>query len=169
MEQMSKPPSFRFVNYVPPRRTVAEYSEAEKKLFKKQFQPAAESYRKGSRFFLIGFVSLFVLFLFFFVLGENQVISQKDAQLIGPWFVALLAILIFTALILAIKHDPICPACNNVVDRVLKAFCPECGASNLLSKTRCSSCGKRLSGGKGRQYTIRFCTHCGVLLDDKGI
>jgi hypothetical protein len=166
---MKKQHSFRFVNYSPPQKTVEDYSDAEKKLFKTEFQSTAENYRRGSKFVAVGFFSFVALFITFWVLGANGIISQKFNGFFVICFVVLLITFIFAILILAIKHDPICPACDNAVDRVLKTFCPECGADNLFSRTECSSCGKKLFRGKGRRYTIKFCTHCGILLDDKGI
>jgi predicted RNA-binding Zn-ribbon protein involved in translation (DUF1610 family) len=171
---MKNQPTFRFVNYSPPQKTVEDYSDVEKELFKTEFQSTAENYHRGSKFVAVGFFSLIVLFFIFWVLGANGIISQKFTGFIVVCFVVLLITFIFTILILAIKHDPICPACDNAVDRVLKTFCPECGNGQILSggffkSPHCNSCGKDLRRGKGRHYTIRFCTHCGISLDDKGI
>jgi hypothetical protein len=68
-----------------------------------------------------------------------------------------------------------CPACHNrLVSRRWENYCPECDsdrleAGNWYRAWRCNDCGKRLISGKGgRRYKIRACTHCGVLLDEKG-
>jgi len=171
---MTKQPLFRLVDYSPPRKMVEEYSESEKKLFREKFRSIAENYRWGCKFCVIGFFSLVVVFSVLAVLGTNGNISQKATGYFVVCLVVLMVVFISTALILAIKHDPICPACDNAVERVLKTFCPECGSRQILlggffKSPHCNSCGKDLWRGKGRHYTIRFCTHCGISLDDKGI
>jgi hypothetical protein len=74
-----------------------------------------------------------------------------------------------------------CPACHgNILSRQLGAFCPECGAANLRPGSRfacphCDACGKTLqrgktlARGKTRRYRIHACTHCGLMLDGKGL
>ena len=64
-----------------------------------------------------------------------------------------------------------CPACQKSAENFDK-FCPACGVSGIhVSKmwgTRCDSCGKTLGTYKSRNYRIRYCTHCGELLDRTG-
>ena len=65
-----------------------------------------------------------------------------------------------------------CPACHKSAENFDK-FCPACGAAGLhvsrMWGTRCDSCGKTLGTYKSRNYRIRFCTHCGELLDRTGV
>jgi ribosomal protein S27E len=166
--------SFRLSRYSPPKKIAAEYSENERAQFKKQFEPIARSYRRTSKRVVWIFLSLAFLFLIFFVLGSKGIIPQQFVSKFALFFTALLFIFIFAVLILAIKYDPVCPACEKGVDHVLRTFCPECGNEGLVhnsffTRARCLSCSKVFAGGKGRCYKIRFCTHCGILLDEEGI
>ncbi|MGE5191287.1 MAG: hypothetical protein ACM3U2_02215 [Deltaproteobacteria bacterium] len=91
----------------------------------------------------------------------------------------LLLMLLFLAVIayLAIfLRFPRCPACTNEIDEYPSEywrFCPACGgtaieAGTWLRAPQCPSCGT-LRKGKGRDYRVRFCTTCGVKLDDGGV
>ena len=169
---MPKPSSFRLLKYSSPRRTVAEYTEAEKKRFKEKFQPAVENYRRYSKNLIAVFLSLAAFFLVFWMLVGGT-LAHKFAGYFAVCCSVLLLAFILASWILAIKYDPICPACENGVDRVLKTFCPECGSKinpgGFFKTPQCLSCEKKLFYGKRRSYKIRHCTHCGVFLDDKGI
>jgi hypothetical protein len=171
---MSEIHSFRLRHYSPPEKTAADYSEAEKTQFKKNFEPTAKNYRRFSKTVTAMFISVGILFLIFFILGSNKFLPEKHVGWVFiPWG-SLLLISIVTALVLAIKFDPVCPACERGVDRTFKTFCPECGSGQLLSGSffkspHCNSCGKVFGCGKSRCYKIKFCTHCGISLDDKGI
>lgn len=67
-----------------------------------------------------------------------------------------------------------CPNCEEQLDRALLVYCPECGQNvidDLSERTSCTACGASFtrSGRGGRWWTIRWCTVCGVLLDDRGV
>jgi len=67
-----------------------------------------------------------------------------------------------------------CPACRNYLQQTLGSYCPPCGAKSLrpaglISPARCMACGQTFSFRRGKRYTIRHCTHCGVMLDEKGV
>lgn len=65
-----------------------------------------------------------------------------------------------------------CPRCRHDLERV-ERYCPCCDAMavelNAWRGNRCGSCGKRLGPSKSRRFPIRFCSHCGVLVDRKGV
>ena len=65
-----------------------------------------------------------------------------------------------------------CPSCRHDLTR-LERYCPRCGAPSVELRpfrgNRCGSCGKRLGPNKARSFPIRFCSHCGVLVDRKGV
>jgi DNA-directed RNA polymerase subunit RPC12/RpoP len=69
----------------------------------------------------------------------------------------------------------VCPACSNDVERgELGPYCPTCGSRSLSAggrwkAPRCAACGKRLRRGRYRYYKVRACTHCGLLLDERGL
>ena len=67
-----------------------------------------------------------------------------------------------------------CPACTGGLCRRLKRYCPACGSVKLERGTgslsaHCNACKKELWAGKHSNYKIRFCTHCGIPLDEKGL
>jgi rRNA maturation endonuclease Nob1 len=66
-----------------------------------------------------------------------------------------------------------CPACSRMSDSAPETFCPSCGDSHLqvsrLFGTHCDACGRTMGSYKYRNYPIRFCTHCGVLLAARGV
>ena len=75
----------------------------------------------------------------------------------------------------------VCPACQHGVDLDHVAnHCPHCGAApvshvGLYDTPFCKPCGRELTkedegdGDDGRTYSIRYCTHCGLLLDEQGL
>ena len=92
------------------------------------------------------------------------------------WFVGAFIICWLVMVIVAITQSSLeCPACHGDLNsRELGSFCPECGAIGLkpsgwFKAAHCDSCGKSLRRGKSRQYRIRACTHCGLILDEKGL
>ena len=68
-----------------------------------------------------------------------------------------------------------CVACGRKIDAI-DTFCPECGKPNLPKVRwnqyrRCNSCGKQFVQvyRASRNWTIRFCTYCGVRLHETGV
>ncbi|HET9129549.1 MAG TPA: hypothetical protein VFO86_01300 [Terriglobia bacterium] len=125
--------------------------------------PHATSYRSRKRSFvklaLSGFLLAFLA----------AVVPESLAKYFGIPAIALIG----TSLILFFTMPGVaCPSCQKSAETFDK-FCPVCGAAGLhVSKlwgTRCESCGKTLGTYKSRNYRIRFCTHCGVMLDRIGI
>ena len=77
-----------------------------------------------------------------------------------------------------------CPSCSLDVTSGLSCFCPACGAESLkprgyFGEARCDSCARILlrstarrenfRSGRNRDYDIRFCTFCGLALDQEGV
>jgi hypothetical protein len=127
------------------------------------FKPAASRYRRRLGRFVAASIAGFVLS------GLSLLVSDA----LFPWLaypgialVALSLVIFFTLPGLT------CPACGRSAEG-FGAYCPSCGAPGLkrnrLTGTRCDGCGKNLGGYKYRNYTIRFCTHCGTLLDSAGV
>ncbi|HEY1268177.1 MAG TPA: hypothetical protein VGH16_13065 [Candidatus Binatia bacterium] len=127
------------------------------------FKPAASRYRSHrGRFVAIAITGLLIS-------GLSLLVSDA----VFPWLaypgvalVALSLIVFFTL------PGLVCPACGRSADG-LDAYCPSCGAPGLkrnrLIGTPCRACSKTLGGYKYRNYKIRFCTHCGTLLDSAGV
>lgn len=147
-----------------PERFVTDYTPEEAAAFREQFRPLAQVYRQRSRKALYGMVPFFVCLIL-------AITVQK--QLAFYFFVAGMCSLFF--MVFASPRTPDCPACHIKLDREFGAFCPECGSRSLQPANwfrwspRCESCRKTMARGKGRYYKIRACTHCGIMLDEKGL
>lgn len=91
----------------------------------------------------------------------------------GVLWIEMLCFLICVGAV-ATSATLVCPGCGNPLE-TMGRFCPECGGTplipgNLLFKpTKCSVCGKSVRFGRTRSYKIRACTHCGIVLDEKGL
>ena len=146
-------------NYVPPPKFISDYDASEKAQFQNEFQPKAREYRIYKRIVYGLSVVIFVA----------VVISRMRD--VFYWFFGFVGLHTFLYLL----FKPACPACRRNVELRVRRFCPECGSSRILRGgffrfTECDSCRATLRQRKGgRSYKIRYCTHCGVFLDGKGI
>ena len=158
--------SFRLYSETPkpPQRYASEFSAEELLRLREAFRPLAERYRRYMRVAYIVIGIALALLLSGFVFSKT-----RDSRLIGGFFICWLTLMFIAVL----SPVPECPACHNRLDRSFGAFCPECGAHALQAKSwlraECSSCGRAMQRGRGRGYSIRACTHCGVMLDEEGL
>jgi predicted RNA-binding Zn-ribbon protein involved in translation (DUF1610 family) len=88
--------------------------------------------------------------------------------------VVLMTCLAASCLILLFGLKLVCPACKKRLEPANGFYCPQCGSDKFESGRRayCPSCDNRITeedGDSSRSYLIRGCTHCGVLLDEKGL
>ncbi len=160
----------------PPARLVHDYSDDELGRFADDFRPRAKRYRRRR---LIAASMLAGFILFCVVLSETRL-----GNLEGVWGAVLLgACWLGAALILAVGMRLACPACRKRLAPATGPYCPQCGSDQyqsgrhlrgpLLSRRAyCPSCQNTIDEGGGdppRSYRIRRCTHCGVMLDEKGL
>jgi hypothetical protein len=130
----------------------------------KLFQPAADRYRRRlSKAVLSGVVGAALS-------GVSLLVPElylKWVAIPGVCFIGLSLLLFFTLPALS------CPSCGQETDNGFGTFCPACGSSNLrvsrLWGTHCDACGRSLGSYKYRNYPVRYCTHCGVLLHAEGV
>jgi predicted RNA-binding Zn-ribbon protein involved in translation (DUF1610 family) len=149
-----------------PAKFVSDYKSEDLESFRITFQPIAEHYRHWGR--IIGYV-FFPILISFWLLAI--IFPTFLAYGVCCFMVGCFALILLVAYV---RPSPNCPACHNALDKDLGEFCPECGAravhrDNWMMRPSCASCGKGLTRGKARHYTIRACTRCGVFLDDTGI
>ena len=166
---------------LPVTKKVSDYTEKELKQFYEQFVPLAQRHRHlNLRLKIIMALSFGLIIIFGIVLWG---IVLNNFENIPEWlpaimlFLVLLLPLIVYILFVAIPLSRLdkCPSCNNHLSLTkLGDYCPECGKSqfdksNWVLGPKCKDCGKWLKYDKrGRHYKIRFCTHCGVFLDENG-
>jgi hypothetical protein len=149
----------------PPQRCVSVFTAEELLRLRGVFRPLAERYRRYAR------TAYIVLAISFACILSGMGFPKT----MFPWFAGGFFICWLTLLFLACLSPNLdCPACHNRLERGFGPFCPECGAQALrpgrwFRAPMCSSCGRAMRRGKSRGYRIRACTHCGVMLDDKGL
>ncbi len=145
----------------------ARYTTEQAEELRRSFEAVAESYRRHGRVGLIGIAG------FIFCIAGGALFlkgSRPGLAVIVPaavcWVIGVIAIISAPQLK--------CPGCGGRLDRGFGDWCPECGSDRLgpagwLTSPRCDACGKRMRRAKTRQYKIRACTHCGLMLDDRGL
>lgn len=150
---------------VPYSGSQPRFSPEEQERLRRMFAPTAKKYRASSRLASV-------------VAGVGAVIMVAGILLpkgsIG-WIAGAFFVWWLILVVVAITRSELqCPACRgNLVSRDLGSFCPECGAANLnpggwFQSAHCDACGKSLRRGKTRQDRVRACTHCGLMVDEKG-
>ena len=87
----------------------------------------------------------------------------------------------FVALVVLLLSGRLkCPACNKRLEPAVGEYCPQCGSDQFQygrhrierSIKYCPSCDSTIGeddGDSSRSYRIRGCTHCGVMLHEKGL
>jgi hypothetical protein len=162
------PVSAAFTGMERVNRVATDYSPEEQARFRDVFAPRAARYRRYSRLTLLIAASAFVGWF----LAIRFLPPRGLGWICGVLFVGLLASVVYSWISRPLLE---CPACYNHVDSWPPGrYCPECGSDHLRTRTwllapKCDACGAVMWRGKGRRYTIRACTHCGVLLDAKGV
>lgn len=164
---------------IPVTKFVSDYSEDELMQFQKEFAPTIERFRRIRHyiwwvFYPIVF-AIIIDFIVIAILPEPKDLSDFTVRFVecttAFLFLLFLACAVFAVFFRYYLDRIECSACHNRVGSQPRDYCPECGSDQLEKKKwswpKCNSCGKRLKNGKGR-YTIRYCTHCGVFLDEKG-
>ena len=146
-----------------PDRCAPDFRPEELLELRERFRPIAELYRRFQRFkgalFGIGVGCIFLM----------KVLPEGLARwwFAGGFLVSFLVLLISIFL----STMPNCPNCHVRLTQRFGAFCPECGSLGVQNfgwfrGTRCLSCGRAV---RGKGVRIRACTHCGVMLDEKGL
>ena len=133
--------------------------------FTSQFQPIAEEYRRKEK----RRTKVIIYFVVCCLLGI--IVGNVDSYLLKVlWYLNFLAIIILFA---ASWYKPLCPSCHSDVVAALGTYCPECGGTlqqvGALRGFECAGCGLRPSRNRGRNYKVRWCSSCGVKLDEAGI
>lgn len=146
-----------------PSRIATDYRPEEVAAFREQFAPVVERYHRRWRIAMFGLAAFFA----FIVIG-----IALPKHLFAYFWLASICSWLF--IFFAAPRTPDCPACHTKLDADFGAFCPECGSRSLqrggwFRSPRCDACGKSMRRGRGRHYKIRACTHCGVMLDERGL
>ena len=149
-----------------PDKPGAEYTPEEQARFREEFRPLAARYRRRVRLaYGVVVVGVAALALGFALPGRA-----------GGWAAGVFLVcwaILFGWMVFRVRL--LCPGCSGDMEgRRLGPYCPVCGHRSLssgdwLQATRCTDCGKRLRRGRQRFYKIRACTHCGLVLDERGL
>jgi hypothetical protein len=144
----------------------AGYTAEQTSRFQQMFAPVARRYRHHALAALIAIVgSISWILLLALVVKPSTSAWGYIVPFVICWIIGLVAIGSAPALV--------CPGCKERLDRGFGAHCPECASNGLQTGNwfrapRCLSCGKYLRRHRARHYRIRACTHCGLMLDERG-
>ena len=146
-----------------PARVVTDYAPEDLAAFRERFRPVAEHYHRRSGVAMFGMGGFFLCII----------LSLAMPKHLHMYFFAS-AICSWVFFVIATPRTPDCPACHRKLDAGLGVFCPECGSRSLqpagwFRSARCDFCGRSMRRDKARHYKIRACTHCGVMLDKRGL
>jgi predicted RNA-binding Zn-ribbon protein involved in translation (DUF1610 family) len=149
-----------------PERVVTDYTPEELETFREQFKPLAERCHRS----VLRRPEIIVPMASYLIFFSLAIVAPRPLSL---YFGSVVIYSVYYW-VKASQWIPKCPACNVVINAYGGSFCPECGSRSLQYGgrfPRCSSCAKVLRTGirNKRLYTIRACTTCGILLDDKGV
>jgi hypothetical protein len=161
---------------IPVTKTASDYSQEDLLRFREQFKPVREKLHRLRRYFALICVPAFLVFISdLAVLIYLKDLPDGIQHLMVYIFVFVLLFIFACSTFFQFFLSRIqCTACHNRLDFCKHVdYCPECGsnqldAGNWFKFPRCNACGRKLASGRGgRCYKIRFCTHCGVFLDEK--
>ncbi len=160
-----------------PAREPAGYSAPEREQIQRDFAPQAAKYRRQKH------VSLYC------VLGmlSSILLMPLVPRYLSPWLLIPAAGCCLAAIVVGLRTPSlVCPACANDLEDSLGAYCPECGSGGLelgawerspnytwFRESCCKACRRMLLRSsrltQRRLYKIRACTHCGLILDARGL
>jgi hypothetical protein len=128
------------------------------------FRPAADRYRQRLSKFALSAIAGFLL----------AAVSLLVPEFLLKWVAIPGICLIGFSLVLFFSLPELrCPSCGKLSDNGFERFCPACGKEQLrisrLWGTHCDACGRNMGSYKYRNYPIRYCTDCGVLLHGPGV
>lgn len=143
------------------------------------FGPIAARYRRRRRIVLLAGGAAFGLLFGTLIWNGVSEFAFNKPLFRGdlPWYVQAVIVayfLICGAVFLSLPRLR-CPLCGGFLDKGIGRYCPECGAdgldSDVLGRPHCKTCGATmLKGNYGRrQYRVRACTSCGLLVDPEGL
>jgi hypothetical protein len=147
-----------------PVREIADYSVEERSRFRDAFSSVASDYRRRRRIgyiVAVGFVMCILLSIVF-----SKMLPWLAIPALTFWIIGLVTVMRGESLV--------CPGCSNSIEYSFGRYCPECGSSQLqpggwFRSRHCAACGKSIRRYKRRNYKIRACTHCGLVLDNTGL
>jgi hypothetical protein len=174
---------------IPVTKEISDYTDDELEQFYEEFAPPIERYRRRRRYFMRVFIPVFfALMIDIVIVAVGSLLSWQERPVsMVVWFLLYTTCFLFLLLFACAFYGVFlssfirrveCPACHNRLDFCeVGDYCPDCGSNqiegdNRLKYPQCNACGKKLfrcgKGGIGRSYKIRYCTNCGVFLDEEG-
>ena len=138
--------------------------DAETTVAEQTFKPSVDLYQQKLVKFILSVMAGILCVGISLLLPE---FLMKWVAIPGIGFIVLSLLIFFTLPTLK------CPACSGETDNGFDTFCPACGSNHLrvsrLLGTHCDACNRTMGSYKYSNYPIRYCTHCGVLVNRKGV
>jgi hypothetical protein len=159
-----------------PARLNYEYWPRERTVFLHTFRPTAERYRRRKRTILY--------LLLGFLMGGFLLMSLNLPDTMRVGGISILMGALFGAVaIFALGLRLRCPNCRKRLEPAKGPYCPQCGSDQFQhgihrggsaggNDPYCPACDGRIAeedADSARSYKIRGCTHCGVMLDERGV
>jgi hypothetical protein len=99
-------------------------------------------------------------------------IAPNAVRIFG--FFSILTGFVVATVLLVFGRRLKCPACKKRLEPASGLYCPQCGSDRFEygRHPTCSGCGGTIQeedSDSARSYWIRGCTHCGTMLDEKGV
>lgn len=142
---------------LPVNRLGSECTPEEQNCLRENFKRTVDRYRTQWRVAWVGLSGLVIGFVLHISLG-----AYLPAWSWAPVLVCgLVGIVALTA-----AFEMPCPNCNNDILLGWGKFCPCCGSDRFWGGC-CLSCRRRQLCPRQFQFYTRFCTYCGLTLDDK--
>ena len=164
------------VDPIPPAAVSRDYPGAKRNRALNGFRPIAERYRRR--------VAAARILLVVAVLGIAVLGAVQAGGRLAMWGAAFFVTCgLASGVISAFGLRLVCPSCRKRLEPAKGPYCPVCGSDEYRSGGHlrgpsmaryayCPSCDSTIDDGTGdepRSYRIRGCTHCGVMLDEKGL
>jgi hypothetical protein len=137
--------------------------------WREEFRPIAERYRFHGRIIKSAGCG------FFLSIGSTAVLASIVPGWLSVTYFLIPVLTFWSIAVLAILSAPelVCPACAGRLTAI-RRYCPECGCESFQRDSfwgglQCAGCHKTLRSGKHRNYRIKACTRCGVMLDEQGL
>ncbi|MGD0509471.1 MAG: hypothetical protein ABSA27_16855 [Terriglobales bacterium] len=156
-------------------KKVGHYSPEELKQFQEIFAADLKQYRATDQQYAAPLLAVFLVGVAAVVCSYLLSSQPPIKWLLGAGIVLIAGVFISIAVAASSLEKQLkCPACHSLFIDEIGECCPECGSAPLvpgggLGGLHCSSCGKKLISGKNRNFRYKACTHCGVLLEQKGL
>lgn len=141
--------------------------------FREEFAAELKLYQRSERQFALP-ILIILLTGSAALVGSIMLFKPPDVLLFAAGLVIIaVGLVLMAAAATVFQRKLTCPGCHHPFLSEMDECCPQCGAPGLEKRSKrvwhCEFCKTKLRTGKYRNFKYKACTHCGVLLDEKGL